>query len=91
MHLRREKVVDESTGEAVGFVSFILPNADVAGENEDGASEETGQIWPEAHVPEVDDETRELMKKRYDEVDWKIDHAMDVLDSHINELRTQVK
>jgi hypothetical protein len=92
IYRRREKVVDVSTGELVGFATWVLPKAGVAGEDEDEAGkQEIGDLWPEARVPEVDDETLELLKKRYDEADWESDHATHVLDPPVNELRAQLK
>jgi hypothetical protein len=92
IYRRTEKVADVSTGELVGFATWILPNIDVAGEDKDGASkQEIGKLWPEARVPETDNETLELLKKRYDEADWEFDHAMDVLDPLVNELRIRLK
>jgi GNAT superfamily N-acetyltransferase len=61
-HRRRyEKVVDVNTGELVGYANWMLPEA---------SEEELEKMWPEAHGPRVDDETRELLKKRFDDADW---------------------
>jgi hypothetical protein len=92
IHRRHEKVVDVDTGELVGFAVWILPEASGAGEEKDRADKkESGELWPEACGPEVDDETRELLKKKYDEADWEYDQAMDVLDPPVNELKKRLK
>jgi len=81
-----------STGELVGFATWVLPEADVAGKDEDKAGrQDVRDFWPEARVPEVDDELLELLKKRYDEADWESDHATNALDPPVNELRAQLK
>jgi hypothetical protein len=90
---RREKVVDMSTGELVGFASWKLPVKGMAGEDEDEARmQEIGEMWPEARVPEVDDETRELLKKKYDEADWEFDHTLDdALDPALSEFGAKLR
>jgi hypothetical protein len=73
-HRRMEKVVDVSTGELVGFANWILPDAGAVegGENE---KQEIGKLWPEALGPEVDDDTRKLLKKRFEDADWEFERA----------------
>jgi hypothetical protein len=79
IHYRREKAVDVSTGELVGFASWILPGSSVTGEEEDEAGkQETAKLWPEARVPIVDDEMSELLKKRHEEADWESENIRDL-------------
>jgi hypothetical protein len=86
VHIRREKAVDVSTGELVGFSSWYLP------EDEDWlGKQEKYELWPEARVPEVDDEKQQSFKKRFDEADWESDRVTDVLDSPVTEMRIKLK
>ncbi|KAF2420216.1 hypothetical protein EJ08DRAFT_598520, partial [Tothia fuscella] len=87
IHTRREKAIDVSTGKLMGFSTWILPKSSSASEPE----EEVCKLWPEARVADVDEETLRLLKKRYDIADWESDHAMDVMDQPVRELRAQLK
>jgi hypothetical protein len=86
---RREKVVDASTGELVGFSTWVLPYADE--DEEEERKQWAYHLWPEARGPEVDADALELLKKRFDEADWESDRAMDVLSPPIKQLSAQLR
>jgi hypothetical protein len=86
VHIRREKAVDVSTGELVGFASWYLP------ENEDWADKQKiYQMWPEARVPEVNEEKQQRLKKKFDEADWASDSVMNILSPPVKEMRIKLK
>jgi hypothetical protein len=89
---RREKVVDVNTGELVGFATWILPKAEVSGDDGDEAGKQAiGDLWPEARVADVDEEALELLKKKYDRADWESDRATDALKPQVNEMSARLK
>jgi hypothetical protein len=60
-----------STGELVGFANWILPKTNEAGEEDEAAKQEIGELWPEACGPRTDEDTLELLRKRFEQTEWE--------------------
>ena len=73
---RHLKAVDIMSGAIVGYARWILPEADT----ED-------KLWSSARVPAVSQENEREAKREFDAADWNFDHAMDVLDPPMNEMK----
>lgn len=71
---RHQKVVD-ANGLIVGYCRWILP---------EGCDQET---WKEAVVPRVSEEQAETFKRESEASLWGGDHAMDVLDPPLEEMK----
>lgn len=92
VHLRREKAIDVSTGELVGFATWVLPNAAmVEGVEDEAGKQKIADLWPEARVPEVDEHTRAILKQQFDGSDWESDRATNALAPPIREMRKRLK
>lgn len=69
---RHQLVVDEASGQVVGYGRWIMPGT-------------RSEDWTEAQTPDVSSEDRERFEKQFALAEFKVRNDMDDLDTHITE------
>ena len=80
-HSRHQKAIDIQSGAILGYARWILPKVN------DNDDEAVAERWPAARVPAVSESQQRNAACERDAADWNYDHALDVLDEPMMEMK----